>query len=78
MIKYVIIDPDMHGADFYDSKEDAVSAFDRMISFGDRNENIILMEIKMPSRPGAPKAKIIGVRSQGYVIGTWPPKKAKK
>lgn len=78
MTKYVIIDPDSHGANFYDSRQAAVATFDYMISLGDLNENIILMELKMPKRSGAPKAKIIGVRSQGYVIGTWPPKKGKK
>lgn len=78
MAKYVIIDPDINGADFYDSKDAAVKVFDHRISFGDRNDNMILMELKMPRRAGAPKAKIIGVRSQGYVIGTWPPKKSKK
>lgn len=74
-MKYVIIDPDIHGADFYDSKKEAVEAFDQRIAAADRNHNMILMELRMPKRPGAPKAKIIGVRSQGYVIGTWPPKK---
>lgn len=78
MTKYVIIDPDNHSADFYDTKDSAVGAFDQRISFGDRNDNMILMELKMPKRPGPPKARIIGVRSQGYVIGTWPPRKSKK
>lgn len=78
MTTYVIMDPDIRGADFFDTKEEAVKQFDFRISFADRNDNMILMELKMPKRPGAPKAKIIGVRSQGYVIGTWPPKKGKK
>lgn len=78
MTKYVIIDPDIQGADFFDAKDEAIKAFDFRISFGDRNDNMILMELKMSKRPGAPKARIIGVRSQGYVIGTWPPKKSKK
>jgi hypothetical protein len=74
--KYVIIEPDVNGATFHDSKKEAVDAFTDMVSM-ERNENLVLMELKMPDRAGAPKAKIIGVRSQGYIIGTWPPKSKK-
>lgn len=74
-MKYVIIDTDYHMADFYVSKADAVTSFNHRIASEDRSQNMILMELKMPKRPGAPKAKIIGIRSQGYVVGTWPPKK---
>lgn len=78
MTKYVIIDPDMHSADFFDSQQTAVDAFGQRIEFADRNDNMILIELKMPKNPGVPKARIIAVRSKGYVIGRWPPKKSKQ